>query len=547
MYIFWVFFIYYLFFNSVSNAFLYFFILLFLIYFFYVKNLIFFLEAYSFAEDRIIILLENITRVEYNLTFILFFCLIICFILFYQFNTGFLIFFLFCSLNINYFYPLQDFYESLFYCFKFNTKLLNGLFLIHPFVIYIFYALIISFSITFLHLKKNSFILTSFLNKFYFEINFLKILIFIVFLGITAIILGSWWAFQEINWNGWWSWDLIEIINLLLIIYILRFTHSKSISNLATTFNLNNNFLNFLILPVFFMVISRFNLVNSLHSFVLLNNFAQFYFLINYFLFFLFIIFIIENISFFKLLYFKITFFSINFLNFFFYFIFSIFFYKLIYELLIFFFNLQSFLEYFYFYKHYIYFNFLMFNLIIANLNFSYLILILNLLAISFIEIFLFVFLFRIMYIKTFDFFKWHFLVYIFLILNFLNFYSLDYSFKNWTYNFFPIIENFKINYILTKTTLASFVTNVTNSIIPNIDFYSIISSDNAIINYKKSNLYFLSTFNINLNSFSITSYKFFFYYTFVFSKYLSLYYIVFIILSYYFILLKKKLGKLNF
>nr|QLI42461.1 heme maturase [Pseudocohnilembus persalinus] len=524
MYIFFSFLCYFIFFNNFSNFFCLLFLFFILVYFFNMKNLVFFLENYSFNEDKLIILLENITRIEYNYFFILLFLSYLYFILFSNINFTMVIVITVCLLNLNYCFAFQDFYSFLFQQFRFNTKLLNGLFLIHPFIVYFFYASIIGLSFLFLYWFKFRFYFSKFQEVKYFSLPILKYLLCISFFGIFAIMLGSWWAFQEINWNGWWSWDLIEIVNLLLILNILGLIHRKKILlKSITLFSFSSPILSLFFLPLFFMGVSRFNLVNSLHSFVLLDNFSQFYFIVEIFLLILFFTILVNKIIEIRG---KVTPYFLNncdLLNNFFYVFFIIFFYKLLYELFIFFFNLQSFLEYFYYFKHYL--NFLIIAMLtIVNsyiLNFSFFFF--NFFLISFIEVFLIFSVFLIFYKKSWSFFKWHFLIFTFILINFFNFYVLEFFYKSWVFNFMPFIENFKLSYNFTKTEVKTLVVGLMNLRPNSLYYYSILTNDSSLIQYGKSNLYFLSNFSILDNFFTITSYKFFFYYNFLFTKYLAL------------------------
>jgi cytochrome c biogenesis factor len=42
-----------------------------------------------------------------------------------------------------------------------------------------------------------------------------------------GILLGSWWAYHELGWGGWWFWDLIE--NVFLMPWILATTCIHSV------------------------------------------------------------------------------------------------------------------------------------------------------------------------------------------------------------------------------------------------------------------------------------------------------------------------------
>ena len=272
--------------SNISNFFVLFLTTYYLVYFLNLKNFFNIYEFNLFIEDRFVILLENIMRIEYNIQLLI----ILFLIFFYMLNKYFnlVIFFaLFTFFYIENYFFLQTYDFIFFNSFKLNTKLLNGLFLIHPYCIYIFYSLIFFLIITCFFKKTHTYqykLKTLYLFKQIKNINYL-----VLCFGTIAIMLGSWWAYQEINWNSWWSWDLIEIVNFVLIFIILSYLHLSYYE-----FNLNSVylFIYFCLYTILsFLLISRYNIINSLHSFIVLNNFEQFsyYFLIFFGLFYYFI------------------------------------------------------------------------------------------------------------------------------------------------------------------------------------------------------------------------------------------------------------------
>ena len=159
---------------------------------------------------------------------------ILFFIIFYWLN---------CNANLLFF----NFIKLLNNQTTINISLLNGFLGIHPILLYFSYALIIIFIF-----KKKI------LN---WKLGYsLFILLTIV------IILGSWWAEQELSWNSWWNWDLIELISYVLIIIILSILHfAKKLENKTTVWYYTN-----IVLFKFtlFLLVVRLNLVSSLHTFI---------------------------------------------------------------------------------------------------------------------------------------------------------------------------------------------------------------------------------------------------------------------------------------
>jgi hypothetical protein len=147
----------------------------------------------------------------------------------------------------------------------FNVLLNNQLNKIHPPIYHSLFIFFISY------LFKNYYLFNK-NNVFkHIEINY-----FILKMIIFTISLGSWWAFQEGNWGGWWNWDPSEFLSLFIIFSILTLLHKKTILSsflyiyLRLLFILVINLLNFLILQLNFSITSH-NFGNSF--FIFFNNY----------------------------------------------------------------------------------------------------------------------------------------------------------------------------------------------------------------------------------------------------------------------------------
>lgn len=146
-----------------------------------------------------------------------------------------------------------------------NDKLINGLFVIHPLLTYLFYSGIMLscvFSIKYvivIHKDIFNIVFNYILAKLKLVFNNY------LYIGFIALILGSWWAQQEINWNGWWGWDFVEILNLVFFIYGLKIIHCSVVQDYAYKCKM---FINYVILVLIYMLCLRFNLFNSLHTFL---------------------------------------------------------------------------------------------------------------------------------------------------------------------------------------------------------------------------------------------------------------------------------------
>lgn len=50
---------------------------------------------------------------------------------------------------------------------------------------------------------------------------------------LSALVLGGVWAAQELNWGGWWNWDVLETSAALLGVLILMAAHTQANGALA--------------------------------------------------------------------------------------------------------------------------------------------------------------------------------------------------------------------------------------------------------------------------------------------------------------------------
>lgn len=84
-----------------------------------------------------------------------------------------------------------------------------------------------------LHLSLN-FILVICLNSselffkakhYYLTFSFFSITLLIFSICYITMILGSWWAYQEGSWGGWWAWDPSEMLGLLILISLTLTFH----------------------------------------------------------------------------------------------------------------------------------------------------------------------------------------------------------------------------------------------------------------------------------------------------------------------------------
>lgn len=144
----------------------------------------------------------------------------------------------------------------------FNTLLLNSLNKYHPFLLYLSLSsfMVILNQLYFPELYKTSFRYTNPPQK-----NFSNLLKSFIQVNLTALLLGSWWAFQEGSWGGWWNWDISEIFGLYILILLLVFLHTNY-PTLNTKFYFRQILLSLLFLAIFYFFMQlNFNLIS--HNF----------------------------------------------------------------------------------------------------------------------------------------------------------------------------------------------------------------------------------------------------------------------------------------
>jgi hypothetical protein len=191
--------------------------------------------------------------------------LVYCITLFRIFYKGINLFYfvilvhlLLIYLNNNFFIVSSNL--SFFKVSDISIKLLNGLIMIHPMLLYIYYSLLIIY----------------FAKTWFFRVYLYRNTQYLYFLthnqtyllGFASLFLGSWWSAQELNWGGFWSWDLVEIFLLISVLFTIISVHSK-ITNSFFFFKLVFFFFNYIV----YILSVRFNLINSIHNFVISSAF----------------------------------------------------------------------------------------------------------------------------------------------------------------------------------------------------------------------------------------------------------------------------------
>jgi|TARA_B110000259_G_scaffold93039_2_gene107790 cytochrome c-type biogenesis protein CcmF len=89
-----------------------------------------------------------------------------------------------------------------------------------------------------------------------------------VFLTI-GITLGSWWAYYELGWGGYWFWDPVENVALMPWLAATAFIHSISVSSKSSSLRIWTILLSIIVfsLSLFGAFIVRSGIIDSVHSF----------------------------------------------------------------------------------------------------------------------------------------------------------------------------------------------------------------------------------------------------------------------------------------
>ena len=114
----------------------------------------------------------------------------------------------------------------------------------------------------------------------------------------VGILLGSWWAYYELGWGGWWFWDPVENVSLIPWLLGVGLLHSI-IKNNLWVFIMALSAFSSSIIGTFFV---RTGMLPSVHSFgtdysrgYLILIFIILLFLLNFYLFFSRGIFLLQN------------------------------------------------------------------------------------------------------------------------------------------------------------------------------------------------------------------------------------------------------------
>lgn len=90
-----------------------------------------------------------------------------------------------------------------------------------------------------------------------------------------AMLLGGFWSMQELNWGGWWNWDVLELGSLIVwLIAIVSIHSSRSSRSFITLLIL------FVTVTITFYILNKTGVGVSIHSFVTSNVIKLNYFIL---------------------------------------------------------------------------------------------------------------------------------------------------------------------------------------------------------------------------------------------------------------------------
>ena len=144
-----------------------------------------------------------------------------------------------------------------------NPVLQDPALAIHPPMLYLGYVgFVISFSFITAYLLNGDF-------ELLWEKD-IKNWSFVAWIFLTiGIALGSWWAYYELGWGGYWFWDPVENVALMPWLAATAFMHSLFASSKSNVLKTWTMFLGILIfaLSLFGAFIVRSGIIDSVHSF----------------------------------------------------------------------------------------------------------------------------------------------------------------------------------------------------------------------------------------------------------------------------------------
>lgn len=100
---------------------------------------------------------------------------------------------------------------------------------------------------------------------------------------IFTLFLGSWWALQEGSWGGWWNWDPSEVVGLYIMIIIINILHKKPQNYIFYKYIIFILFIFLIVIYIFTQL--NFNLIShnfNIKTSDIQNYLTHYYVLINF-------------------------------------------------------------------------------------------------------------------------------------------------------------------------------------------------------------------------------------------------------------------------
>jgi cytochrome c-type biogenesis protein CcmF len=139
---------------------------------------------------------------------------------------------------------------------------------LHPPMLYLGY---LGFSLVF-SIAIGALIAKDFNEKI---IKSLRYLVYFSFIILTlGIALGSWWAYRELGWGGYWFWDPVENISLMPWISAIALIHALKLAKENSAMKSWSAFLAIItmILCLLGIFLTRSGVLTSVHSFAISAN-----------------------------------------------------------------------------------------------------------------------------------------------------------------------------------------------------------------------------------------------------------------------------------
>jgi len=154
---------------------------------------------------------------------------------------------------------------------NYNVLLNNSINKLHPFLLYISIAYLITFLSTIFNFQKLKH------NHFFYISNIYFTTITSLYLYLT-LFMGGLWAYQEGSWGGWWDWDISEVFGLFIYLVFLVLIHHKNFMYNYYCYTLVMKWFVSLLLYFYIFMQLNFNLISHNFNLHISRNFMTLFF-----------------------------------------------------------------------------------------------------------------------------------------------------------------------------------------------------------------------------------------------------------------------------